>query len=143
MQIVKALCPPFTVSGATVQCTPVANYPLGVQVEITPSQEGTGDPSPTNVRPIVGWDAVTIHQSNGDQDKTYTVQLGKTVYGGTLDVGTGTLTVTWIEKNVPNENPTLINSYETYSDFGWNLDDKALGFKTFYHLLLKQQRLLM
>lgn len=88
MQIVKTLCPPFTVSGATVQCTPVANYPLGVQVEITPTQEGTGDPSPENVRPIVGWDAVNIHQSNGDQDKTYTVQLGQTVYGGTLDVGT-------------------------------------------------------
>lgn len=60
MQIVNTLCPPFTASGATVQCTPVANYPLGVQVEITPTQEGTGDPSPENVRPIVGWDAVTI-----------------------------------------------------------------------------------
>lgn len=59
-KIVDTLCPPFTVSGATVQCTPVANYPLGVQVEITPTQEGTGDPSPENVRPIVGWDAVFI-----------------------------------------------------------------------------------
>ena len=36
-KIVNTLCPPFTVSGATVQCTPVANYPLGVQVEITPT----------------------------------------------------------------------------------------------------------
>lgn len=89
MQIVKTLCPPFTVSGATVQCTPVANYPLGVQVEITPTQEGTGDPSPENVRPIVGWDAVTIHQSNGDQDKAYTVQLGQTVYGGTIGISDG------------------------------------------------------
>ena len=60
MQIVKTLCPPFTVSGATVQCTPVANYPLGVQVEITPMQEGTGDPSPENVRPIVGRDSVSV-----------------------------------------------------------------------------------
>lgn len=89
MQIVNTLCPPFAVSGATVQCTPVANYPLGLQVEITPTQEGTGDPSPENVRPIVGWDAVTIHQSNGDQDNTYTVQLGQTIYGGTVDAVTG------------------------------------------------------
>lgn len=59
-KIVDTLCPPFTVSGATVQCTPVANYPLDVQVEITPTQEGTGDPSPENVRPIVGWDAVNV-----------------------------------------------------------------------------------
>lgn len=63
MQIVNTLCPPFTVSGATVQCTPVANYPLGVQVEITPTQEGTGDPSPENVRPIVGWDGVNVWRS--------------------------------------------------------------------------------
>lgn len=60
MQIVNTLCPPFTVSGATVQCTPVANYPLDVQVAITPTQEGTGDPSPENVRPIVGWDSVNV-----------------------------------------------------------------------------------
>lgn len=59
-KIVDTLCPPFTTSGETVQCTPVANYPLDVQVEITPTQEGTGDPSPENVRPIVGWDAVNI-----------------------------------------------------------------------------------
>ena len=60
MQIVKTLCPPFTVSGSVVQCTPVANSPLDVQVEITPTQEGTGDPSPENVRPIVGWDSVNV-----------------------------------------------------------------------------------
>lgn len=95
LQIANALCPPFSVSGPIVQCTPVANYPLGVQVEITPTQEGEGDPSLENVRPIVGWDAVNIHQSNGDQDKTYTVQLGQTVYGGTLDVGTGIGSEEW------------------------------------------------
>lgn len=59
-KIVDTLCPPFTVSGPIVQCTPVANSPLGVQVEIAPTQEGTGDPSPENVRPIVGWDAVNV-----------------------------------------------------------------------------------
>ena len=60
MQIVKTLCPPFTVSGATVQCTPVANYPLGVTVSWEPRQEGEGDPSPENVRPIVGLDSVQV-----------------------------------------------------------------------------------
>lgn len=60
MQIVNALCPHFTVSGPIVQCTPVANYPLDVQVEITPTQEGTGDPSLENVRPIVGLDSVNV-----------------------------------------------------------------------------------
>jgi len=63
MQIVKTMCPPFTVSGSVVQCTPVANSPLDVQVEIAPTQEGTGDPSPENVRPIVGWDSINVAQA--------------------------------------------------------------------------------
>ena len=61
VQIIKTLCPPFTVSAQPSQCTPVANYPLDVQVEITPTQEGEGDPSPENVRPIVGWDSVAVN----------------------------------------------------------------------------------
>lgn len=62
-KIVDTLCPPFTVSGATVQCTPVANYPLGVKVAWEPRQEGSGDPSPENIRPITGLDEVTVQQS--------------------------------------------------------------------------------
>lgn len=59
-KIVDTLCPPFTTSGAMVQCTPVANYPLGVKASWEPRQEGTGDPSPENVRPIVGLDSVQV-----------------------------------------------------------------------------------
>lgn len=59
-KIVDTVCPPFSVSGPIVQCTPVENYELGVKVDITPVQEGEGDPSPENVRPIVGWDAVNV-----------------------------------------------------------------------------------
>lgn len=60
MQIVDTLCPAFKETGNPVVCYPVANYPLDVQVEITPTQEGEGDPSPENVRPIVGWDTVNV-----------------------------------------------------------------------------------
>lgn len=80
MQIVKTLCPPFTVSGAMVQCTPVANYPLGVQVEIAPTQEGTGDPSPENVRPIVGWDAVNVWRGGKNLCDGSLLEIGG--YGG-------------------------------------------------------------
>lgn len=59
-KIVDTVCPPFSVSGPIVQCTPVENYELGVKVNITPVQEGEGDPSPENVRPIVGWDNVNV-----------------------------------------------------------------------------------
>lgn len=59
-KIVDTLCPPFTTSGAIVQCTPVANYPLSVQASWGPRQEGSGDPSPDNIRPITGVDSVQV-----------------------------------------------------------------------------------
>lgn len=62
-KIVDTVCPPFSVSGPIVQCTPVENYELGVKVDITPVQEGEGDPSPENVRPIVGWDNVNVRRA--------------------------------------------------------------------------------
>ena len=60
MGIVEKLCPPFEESGNPVQCYPVAGYPLGVKVSWEPRQEGTGDPSPENVRPITGVDEVKV-----------------------------------------------------------------------------------
>ena len=59
-KIVDTLCPPFTADGNPVTCTPVANYPLGVKVAWEPHQEGEGDPSPENIRPIVGLDSVQV-----------------------------------------------------------------------------------
>ena len=47
-------------SGSVVTCEPLTGYKLGVTSHITAVQEGTGDPSPDNVRPIVGWDQVTV-----------------------------------------------------------------------------------
>lgn len=57
-QIIDTLCPPLEVTGNPVVCYPVAGYPLGVTVSWEPRQEGTGDPSPDNVRPIAGLDEV-------------------------------------------------------------------------------------
>lgn len=65
-------------------------------VDIEPVQSGSGDPSPSNVRPISGWSEVNVYVSptQSEQDATeYSVSLGQTVYGGTLDVVTGVLTV--------------------------------------------------
>ena len=58
--IVDMLCPPLEETGNPVQCYPVAGYPLGVRASWEPTQEGTGDPSPENVRPIKGRDSVTV-----------------------------------------------------------------------------------
>lgn len=93
-KIVDTLCPPFDVSGSAVTCHPVASYPLGVVSRIDAVQQGSGDPSPENVRPINGWDAVNLNQSNdGGKEKIYTAALPETIYGGELDWNTGVLTV--------------------------------------------------
>ena len=60
LKIVDTLCAPFTAEGNPVTCTPVEGYPLSVQASWEPRQEGEGDPSPENIRPIVGMDEVQV-----------------------------------------------------------------------------------
>ena len=59
-KIIDTLCPKFSVSGNPVTCTPVEGYPLGVTVTLEPVQAGEGEPSPENIRPISGRDAVSV-----------------------------------------------------------------------------------
>lgn len=71
--------------------------------QIEPVQAGSGDPSPTNVRPITGWTAVNVIVSPttiASDGTTTTTALGRTVYGGTVDVVTGVLTVTWVAARI-------------------------------------------
>ena len=51
---------PIEATGNPVQVYPVEGYPLGVKVRWEPTQEGSGDPSPENIRPITGRDAVQV-----------------------------------------------------------------------------------
>lgn len=60
--IVDMLCPPLEETGNPVTCYPVAGYPLGCKVSWEPTQEGAGDPSPDNIRPIKGRDSVMVER---------------------------------------------------------------------------------
>ena len=60
--IIDMLCPPLEESGNPVVCYPVAGYPLGVKAKWEPVQEGSGEPSPENIRPIKGRDSVTVER---------------------------------------------------------------------------------
>lgn len=69
--IVDMLCPPLEETGNPVQCYPVqcypvAGYPLGCKVSWEPVQEGSGEPSPDNIRPISGRDAVKVERCGGN-----------------------------------------------------------------------------
>lgn len=61
--IVDMLCPKVEKSGALVQMDGMlGGYPLGVKVSWTPTQEGSGDPSPENIRPIKGRTEVKVER---------------------------------------------------------------------------------
>ena len=90
-----------TLTGAVVSFIGKASTEiLGLTAAITPVQSGSGDPSPSNVRPITGYTGANIYvsptQNQGDAT-TYAFDWSGsagTVYGGTLDAVTGKLTVT-------------------------------------------------
>lgn len=113
--IVDMLCPPLKVSGNPVQCYPVAGYPLGIEASWEPTQEGTGDPSLDNIRPIKGRDSVEVERcgenlilfpySSGIQEKNGLViepqQNGSIVVNGTALETTFYIFEKNLEKRVP------------------------------------------
>ena len=84
--IIDTLCPPLEVSGNPAQCYPVAGYPLGVKVSWEPTQEGSGEPSPDNVRPIKGRDSVTVERCGANLLKFSKQSYKFTQFVGPLDV---------------------------------------------------------
>lgn len=75
-------------------------------VTLEPVQEGMGDPSPSNIREISGHKWVDIVADGITYTVAFPVSAG-TVYGGTLDLSTGTLTVTWAYHQI---NPDYVSS---------------------------------
>ena len=82
----------------------IASFPDGADMpmvslvaDIEPIQDTSGGvPSPSNICPISGWDSVdvVVSPTQDSQDgTTYHTTLPQTVYGGTLDVVSGVLTV--------------------------------------------------
>lgn len=88
--IVDMLCPPLEESGNPVACYPVAGYPLGVKAKWEPMQEGTGTPSPENIRPIKGRDSVTVERCGENLIKYPTI---RSIRGIELSVDGNKLTI--------------------------------------------------
>lgn len=75
---------------------------------INPTETGTGNKSPQNPYVIGGFTEANITQTDGQTppliSKVYNIPFGQTVYGGTLNVTTGVLTVTWIRRQIKDLN---------------------------------------
>ena len=97
-------------SGAMVSVTDAAAHPaVGLVSQIVAVQEGDGDPSPDNVRPISGWDAIKLHRAGKnliDASKWQT----RTSYGVTFaNNGDGSITITGTNtRNIVINHPITI-----------------------------------
>ena len=67
-----------------------------LKITFSPKQAGTGDQSLENVRPISGYDSMTVTQSKDwSQVTQITLTLPETIYGGTVDAVAGVGEKTW------------------------------------------------
>lgn len=97
--IVDMLCPPLEESGNPVVCYPVAGYPLGVKAKWEPVQEGTGTPSPENIRPVHGRDSVQVERCGENLIDSDRVTEVSAPYGLTAQYVSGKITISGIYSN--------------------------------------------
>lgn len=103
-QILDALCPEISASGGAVACHPVKGYPLGVSASFEPSQSGSGDPSPSNVRQPVSRTGATV------------TRCGKNM----LNLPDGTRTASGITATAADGVITLNGTATASYAFSWN-----------------------
>lgn len=120
--------PLCTVNGA------IANFPDGANnipveaciADITPTQTGTGNPSPSNPRPITGFTECNISHNDGDtQSESFEIAFGDTIYGGTLNATTGVLTATYAKTTLNGSESW--ESYSTPGRYGVVISDMKSG----------------
>lgn len=111
-------------TGTIISLNDSAALPLqSLKLTFEPIQEGTGDPSPDNVRPISGRDSVKVTVSNEDESHDYTLILPETIYGGEVDAVSGVGSKEW-----------RYVEFDGTEDWGQYLTQGATRTKTYYLL---------
>ena len=113
--IIDMLCPPLEASGNPAQCYPVVGYPLGITVSWEPTQEGEGDPSPDNIRPIKGRDSVDVTRCGANLlDLSRCTAVGAdSAYGLTVSIDGDYVSISGtpsISKDAPNTKFRILKS---------------------------------
>lgn len=127
---VDKLLPKQTVTGNPAVIETLEGYPLELSASWEPKQEGSGTPSPDNVRPITGG-RKSVTFTRAEDGASRVVALGETVYGGqghkcnyvkTAKILTFTGTEFWGKYSA--------NNPATASCFTLAISDKKVGFGT-------------
>ena len=128
LRILDTLCPPIKATGNPVVCHPVEGYPLGVTVNFAPIQEGEGDPSPENVRPIKAREAVDVTRCGVNMlDPELIEDAGLKPYGLTIThLGSGKVHIEGVyTKETPGESFVILYTQQHI------LEGKALNIRSF------------
>lgn len=124
--MVKTLYPLKTLSGNPISWEASDTEYLFPVVSLEPKQAGSGDPSPENVRPISGYESVTVTQSKDEaQVKQITLTLPETIYGGTVDAISGNGNKEWEFMEFDGT-----EKWQT-----WGVDYMTIGLTGFYYYM--------
>lgn len=91
--IVDMLCPAIEEVGNPIQCYPVPGYPLDIVASWEPTQEGSGDTSPDNIRKIKGMDSVVVERCGENLLDISKCTVGGGAYGLVFAIKAGILTI--------------------------------------------------
>ena len=130
----------YTVGGDSnlVSCKSAAKVPFdSLKVEFAPVQSGSGDPSPSNVRPISGWTGIELYQNNNlfmPRNATtiatnniqyiqnnFTVKIQGTAYieGKEDGYGSGYVVMPWVCQN----KIVYLSNMPVYNNIKWFIYD--------------------
>ena len=124
--MIKTMYPIKTLSGNPITWEASDTEYLFPVVSLEPKQAGSGDPSPENVRPISGYDSVTVTLSKDEaQVKQITLTLPETIYGGTVDAISGNGSKEW----------EFVEFDGTESWYTWGVDNITIGLTGFYYYM--------
>lgn len=100
---VEAHLTEFEQSGINAVVYSVKGSNLELSAELLATQSGVGIPAPDNVRPINSFDVLTFTRTEDGAE--IEVNLGETVYGGTVDLQTGIMTINRAVITVSDKGP--------------------------------------
>ena len=132
-----------TSAGQSVSCFPIPESPLEPEVafKFTETPPVSGDKGPDNPSTITGLESVSCHVSGaeGEDDAEYSISLGGTYYGGTVNFATGVLEVTYsgqqidaftsIDSSLIQENTVCLSSSISFRHLG-NTGHDGLQYAT-------------
>lgn len=118
----------ITQSGNPIAVKAVGIKAKDVVVTLEPIQSGSGDPSPSNIRPITGrtQTSVTTRNEDNTESETATVTLGQTVYGGIVDFKTG--------KVIINKVSITLDGTQEIRWANWQPKTNSVGWIYYYDL---------